>query len=298
MSPSLPHHHRVPSGESQPIGANQWDHVIAPHGGWFDLNLGAVWEYWDLLWLFVRRDIVSYYKQTILGPVWLVIQPIFTTLIYVLVFGKIAKLSTDGAPQVVFYMCGIAFWNYFADCLTKTSNVFRDNAGLFGKVYFPRLVVPISIIISNLVRFSIQFTLFLAIWVYYVAIGEVQPNWAIALFPVLLATMAAIGLGSGLLFSAVTTKYRDMAFLLQFGVQLLMYATPVIYPASQIPNEIANVLKWNPLAPIIETARYGLLGTGSLSWYGLVYSMAFAGILLLASAAVFNKVERTFMDTV
>jgi lipopolysaccharide transport system permease protein len=275
-----------------------FDHVIVPLGGWFDLHLANVWEYRDLLWLFVRRDIVSYYKQTILGPMWLIIQPVFTTLIYVLVFGQIAKLSTDGAPQVVFYMCGIAFWNYFADCLTKTSNVFRDNAGLFGKVYFPRLIVPISIILSNLLRFFIQFTLFLVIWIYYVSVGEVKPNWAMGLFPILLATMAAIGLGSGLLFSAVTTKYRDMVFLLQFGVQLLMYATPVIYPASQIPERIANVLKWNPLAPIIETARYGLLGTGQFSGVGLAYSVAFAGILLVASAAVFNRVERTFMDTV
>lgn len=272
--------------------------MIAPHGGWFDLNLGAVWEYRDLLWLFVRRDIVSYYKQTILGPLWLIIQPIFTTIIYVLVFGKIAKLSTDGAPQVVFYMCGIAFWNYFADCLGKTATVFRDNAGLFGKVYFPRLIVPISIVLSNVSRFLIQFTLFLVIWGYYVAAGAVKPNWAILLFPVLVGTMAAIGLGSGLVFSAVTTKYRDMLFLLHFGVQLMMYATPVIYPSSQIPERIANVLKWNPLAPILETARYGFLGTGSFSWLGLAYSVSFATVLLLASAAIFNKVERTFMDTV
>jgi lipopolysaccharide transport system permease protein len=275
-----------------------WDHVIAPHGGWFDLNLGAVWEYRDLLWLFVRRDIVSYYKQTILGPLWLIIQPIFTTIIYVLVFGKIAKLSTDGAPQVVFYMCGIAFWNYFADCLGKTATVFRDNAGLFGKVYFPRLIVPISIVLSNVSRFLIQFTLFLVIWGYYVVVGAVKPNWAILHFPVLVGTMAAIGLGSGLLFSAATTKYRDMLFLLHFGVQLMMYASPVIYPSSQIPERIANVLKWNPLAPILETARYGFLGTGSFSWLGLAYSVSFATVLLLASAAIFNKVERTFMDTV
>ncbi len=281
-----------------PSDSNQWTHIIIPRGGWFDLHLADLWDFRDLLWLFTRRDIVSFYKQTILGPLWFFIQPLFTTLIYVIVFGQIAKLSTDGAPQIVFYLCGIAFWNYFADCLNKTATVFRDNASLFGKVYFPRLIVPLSIVLSNLSRFFIQFALFLAIWVYYLGIGAIKPNWAIGLFPILVATMAAIGLGSGLLFSAVTTKYRDMVFLLQFGVQLLMYATPIIYPASQIPEKIANVLKWNPLAPIFETARYGLLGTGQFSWLGLGYSVLFAAVLLISSAAIFNKVERTFMDTV
>jgi lipopolysaccharide transport system permease protein len=277
---------------------NQWDHIIAPHGGWFDLHRRDLWEFRDLLWLFTRRDIVSFYKQTILGPLWFFIQPIFTTLIYVLVFGQIAKLSTDGAPQFLFYLCGIAFWNYFAECLNKTATVFKDNAGLFGKVYFPRLIVPLSIVLSNLSRFFIQIALFVAIWIFYVGSGSVKPTWAIGLFPILVVTMAAIGLGAGLLFTAATTKYRDMVFLLQFGVQLLMYATPVIYPASQIPGRIAEILKWNPLAPIFETARYGFLGTGSFSWFGLGYSVVFAAGLLLVSAAIFNKVERTFMDTV
>jgi lipopolysaccharide transport system permease protein len=288
--------------EAEEVGDSEllpvWDSIIEPRGSLFELHLDDLWRYRDLLWLFTRRDIVSFYKQTILGPLWFFIQPIFTTLIYVLVFGQIAKLSTDGAPQFLFYLCGIAFWNYFSECLNKTATVFKDNANLFGKVYFPRLIVPLSIVLSNLSRFFIQFALFLAIWLYYVGTGAVKPNWAIAFFPILVATMAAIGLGAGLLFSAVTTKYRDMVFLLQFGVQLLMYATPVIYPTSQIPAKIANVLKWNPLAPIFETARYGLLGTGQFSWLGLSYSVLFAAVLLISSAAIFNKVERTFMDTV
>ena len=255
--------------ERDPVAAQSpddeaWDLVIEPHSSLLSLQLGDVWRYRDLLYLFTHRDIVSFYKQTILGPIWFFIQPIFTTLIYVLVFGQIAQLSTDGAPQLLFYMAGITLWNYFAECFNKTATVFKDNASLFGKVYFPRLITPLSIVLSNLMRFAIQFCLFLAFLAWYIWRGDVQPNTVALLLPITILIMAMMGLSFGMLFSALTTKYRDMVFLLQFGVQLLMYATPVIYPASQMPPRIAAVLAWNPLAPLFEATRYGFLGVGKL----------------------------------
>lgn len=262
------------------------------------LRLEEVWRYRDLLYLFTKRDIVSFYKQTILGPIWFFIQPIFTTLVYILVFGKIAGLSTDGLPQVLFYLCGITFWNYFSECFNKTATVFKDNSALFGKVYFPRIISPLSIVISNLLRFAIQFMLFLVFFVWYWAKGDVQPNSAILLFPIIVFTMALIGLGFGMLFSAITTKYRDMVFLLTFGVQLLMYATPVIYPFSQMPESVAKYLAWNPLTPLFEATRYGFLGAGYFTFTGVAYSFVFAVVVFLVSTMVFNRVERTFMDTV
>ncbi|WP_372719094.1 ABC transporter permease [Novipirellula sp.] len=278
--------------------AEDWDLIIQPHSSLLSLQLGEVWRYRDLLYLFVRRDIVSFYKQTILGPIWFFIQPLMTTLIYVLVFGQIAGLSTDGLPQILFYLCGITFWNYFSECFNKTATVFRDNAQLFGKVYFPRIITPLSIVISNLFRFAIQFALFILIAGYYYWRGEIQIQPTIALFPLLVTLMATLGLGLGMLFSALTTKYRDMAFLLQFGVQLLMYASPVIYPFSQIPDRLQPLLQWNPLTPIFETARHGFLGAGSFDPLNLAYSTIVSIIVFLASTLIFNRVERTFMDTV
>jgi lipopolysaccharide transport system permease protein len=275
-----------------------WDLVIEPHSSLLSLQLGEVWRYRDLLYLFTRRDIVAFYKQTILGPIWFFIQPIFTTLVYVLVFGQIAKLSTDGTPQVLFYLCGVTLWNYFSECFNKTATVFKDNAQLFGKVYFPRIISPLSIVLSNLMRFGIQFTLFLTVFGWFWANGEVHPSPAILLFPVIVLTMATLGLGFGMLFSAMTTKYRDMVFLLTFGVQLLMYATPVIYPSSQIPQSVARYLAWNPLAPLFEATRYGFLSAGNFSLLGVSYSLGFAVTMFLISTVVFNRVERTFMDTV
>jgi lipopolysaccharide transport system permease protein len=275
-----------------------WDLVIEPHSSLLSLQWDDVWRYRDLLYLFTHRDIVSFYKQTILGPIWFFIQPIFTTLIYVMVFGQIAQLSTDGAPQVLFYMAGITLWNYFSECFNKTATVFRDNANLFGKVYFPRLITPLSIVLSNLMRFGIQFCLFFVVLAGYVAFGKAQPNAVALLLPVTILIMATMGLAFGMLFSALTTKYRDMVFLLQFGVQLLMYATPVIYPTSQMPPRIAAVLAWNPLAPLFEATRYGFLGTGSFSLIGIAYSALFAFTAFLVSTVIFNRVERTFMDTV
>lgn len=281
-----------------PPDDEHWDLVIRPHASLLSLQFGDVWRYRDLLYLFTRRDIVAFYKQTILGPLWFFIQPLFTTMVYVLVFGQIAKLSTDGAPQVLFYMCGIALWNYFSECFNKTATVFRDNASLFGKVYFPRIIAPLSIVLSNLVRFSIQLLLFLSFLAWYYCQGEIYPNAVVLLLPFTIVIMATMGLAFGMLFSALTTKYRDMVFLLQFGVQLFMYATPVIYPASQMPTNVANILQWNPLAPLFEATRYGFLGVGNYSLPGMCYSALVAFFSLLIASVIFNRVERTFMDTV
>lgn len=267
-----------------------------------DLKLNEVWAYRDLLILLVRRDFVSFYKQTILGPLWFFIQPLFTTIIFTFIFGNLAGISTDGLPKPLFYMAGITAWNYFADCLTKTSSVFRDNAGIFGKVYFPRLIMPLSIVVSNLVRFGVQMLLFLVLMAYYYFTGaSFNISWAISLFPVIVLLMALLGLGTGMIISAMTTKYRDLAFLIGFGVQLLMYATTVIYPLSEAIKKYptyAWIIKYNPMTPIIETFRYGFLGEGSFSWFSLAYAMIVTLILLIVGTIIFNKVERNFVDTV
>lgn len=278
---------------------NEWTEVIQPGSSLFDLRLKEVWRYRDLLMMFVRRDFVATYKQTILGPLWFFIQPLLTTLTFMVVFGTIAGISTDGIPMMVFYMSGITLWNYFAECLNKTSTVFRDNAGIFGKVYFPRLVMPLSIVVSNLVRLGIQMILFLVIWVYYLVKGnQLHPNLYLLLIPYLIFLMAVIGLGAGMLISALTTKYRDLVFLLSFGVQLLMYATPVIYSMSSLPAKYAWLIKVNPLSAIVETFRYAFTGSGFFSWYSLAYSSVWAIVLLALGTLVFNKVEKSFMDTV
>lgn len=267
-----------------------------------DLKLNEVWGYRDLLWLLVRRDFVSFYKQTILGPLWFFIQPLFTTIIFTFVFGNLAGISTDGLPKPLFYLAGIIAWNYFADCLTKTSTVFRDNAGIFGKVYFPRLIVPLSIVMSNLVRFAVQMILFMMLMGYYLFSGaNFEPSWAISLFPLLIVIMALLGLGFGMIISAMTTKYRDLAFLVGFGVQLLMYATTVIYPLSTALEKYpkyAWIIKYNPMTPILETFRYGFLGKGCFSWTSLGYVTLITFVILIFGIVIFNKVERNFVDTV
>jgi len=268
----------------------------------FDLKLKEVWAYRDLLGLLVRRDFVSFYKQTVLGPLWFFIQPLFTTIIFTFIFGNLAGISTDGLPKPLFYMAGITAWNYFADCLTKTSTVFKDNASIFGKVYFPRLIMPLSIVVSNLVRFGVQMILFLMLVAYYYFAGALfQVTWAIALFPVVVILMALLGLGTGMIISAMTTKYRDLAFLVTFGVQLLMYATTVIYPLSTAIEKYPAyswVIEYNPMTPIIETFRYGFLGEGSFSWFSLGYASVVTVIFLIFGIIIFNKVEKTFVDTV
>jgi lipopolysaccharide transport system permease protein len=281
------------------VNKQQWDIKIKPQNNLFTLHLRDIWNYRDLLWMLVRRDFVTFYKQTILGPLWFFIQPLLTTLMFTLIFGKMGGFSTEGLPKPLFYLAGITAWNYFADCLTKTATVFRDNANIFGKVYFPRLVMPLSITLSNLVRFAVQFLLFLIAIMYYAIIGtKFHLTWAISLFPLIVLLMAGIGLGAGMIISAMTTKYRDLAFLLTFGVQLLMYATPVIYPLSSVSNKYRELIELNPMTPIIETFRYGFLGKGSFSWFALGYSGGITLFSLIAGIIIFNKVEKNFVDTV
>ena len=280
------------------VADEDWSEIIGPSTGLLDLNLKEVWRYRDLLIMFVRRDFVASYKQTIFGPLWFFIQPLLTTVTFVIVFGNIAKISTDGVPQVLFYLSGLTLWNYFADCLNKTATVFKDNAGIFGKVYFPRLIIPLSIVVSNLVRFAIQFALFGAIWLWFLYKGNIQPNIFILLTPLLVILMAITSLGLGLIITALTTKYRDLVFLLTFGVQLLMYATPIIYPMSALPVKYAPIIKANPLSAIVETFRYAFTGSGTFSWLYLLYSAVFSMVVLVIGTVVFNKVEKSFMDTV
>jgi len=278
---------------------NDWDLTIEPQSSLFKLNLKDVWRYRDLLWLFVKRDFVSFYKQTILGPLWFFIQPLFTTIIFTFIFGNLAGISTDGLPQPLFYMAGITAWNYFADCLTKTSTVFKDNANIFGKVYFPRLIMPLSIVASNLVRFIVQMILFIMMIAYYTIQGaNFHFTWAITLFPFLILLMALLGLGLGLIITALTTKYRDLAFLITFGVQLMMYATTVIYPLSAAPEKYKNIIALNPMTGIIEAFRFGFLGQGELTFQSLGYSTLVTLVSLVLGVVIFNKTEKTFVDTI
>jgi len=277
----------------------EWTEVIEPRTSLFDLRLDEVWRYRDLVMLFVRRDFVSTYKQTILGPIWFFIQPLLTTLTYVIIFGNVAKLSTDEMPQLLFYMAGITVWNYFATSLTSVSTVFTTNASIFGKVYFPRLTMPLSIVLSNLVRFGIQMGLFLIIWAYYLATdNRVHPNWTIALTPLLVVLMGLLSLGLGMIFSALTTKYRDLAMLLIFGVQLFMYATPVIYPISSVPTNYQWLILANPMTSIVETFRYGFMGSGTFSVLHVAYSSFITILILGVGIVIFNKVQKSFTDTV
>jgi lipopolysaccharide transport system permease protein len=280
-----------------PLVEENWS--IEPQRSLFDLRLGELWRYRDLVMLFVRRDFVSVYKQTILGPLWYLVQPLLTTLTFTFIFGSVAKLPTDGLPQFLFYMSGTVIWTYFAACLTKTSETFVNNANLFGKVYFPRLAVPVSILVSNLITFTIQFLFFLAFMLFFALNGSaVSPNPWILLTPVLILMMAGLGLGFGILISSLTTKYRDLRFLVQFGVQLLMYATPVIYPVSSIPERFQWIILANPMTSIVEAFRYAFLGAGSVNRMQLLYSFGFMAVIVAIGITIFNRVEQTFMDTV
>ncbi len=274
--------------------------IIEAQRSLLDLRLGELWRYRDLVMLFVRRDFVSVYKQTVLGPLWYLIQPLLTTITFTVIFGNIASLPTDGLPQFLFYMSGTVVWSYFAACLTKTSETFVQNANLFGKVYFPRLAVPVSILLSNLITFLIQFGMFLIFVLFFVLRGtDIQPDWLwIALSPILMLMMAGLGLGFGIIISSLTTKYRDLRFLVQFGVQLLMYATPVIYPASSIPARFQWVIQANPMTPVIEAFRYAYLGAGTVNLNHLLYSFGFMLVVVIIGSIIFNRVEQTFMDTV
>jgi lipopolysaccharide transport system permease protein len=278
----------------------KWDLIVKPKSKWFDFNLKEIWAYRDLLMLFVKRDIVSTYKQTILGPLWFFIQPILTSLTFTVIFGNIANLSTDGKPQFLFYLAGTTCWNYFAECLNNTSSTFITNAGIFGKVYFPRLISPLSVVMSSVLKFLIQFLLFCAVFlVLYFNHANLQPNILMLLVPFLVILMGIMGLSLGIIISSLTTKYRDLRFLITFGIQLLMYVSPVILPLSQFKGVMRNIVLLNPMTPIIETFKAAFLGTPQdFSINGLYYTTGFVLIIFLVAIIIFNKVEKSFMDTV
>jgi lipopolysaccharide transport system permease protein len=279
--------------------SESWTTIIKPKNKLLQVDLGELWQYRDLTSMFVKRDIVTQYKQTVLGPAWYFIQPALTTIMYMIVFGGIAKISTDGLPQPLFYLAGIVCWQYFADCLTKTSTTFTTNQNIFGKVYFPRLIVPLATIISNLVRMGIQLILFIAVYIYFIIMDvNVEPNIYALLLPVLIILLAGLSLGFGILISSLTTKYRDLTILFTFIVQLWMYATPVIYPLSAMSSKRQWIMALNPVTSIVETFKYGTLGVGTFNWWHLAYSFGFMLVLLGFGILVFNKVQRSFMDTV
>jgi lipopolysaccharide transport system permease protein len=279
--------------------SEEWDLIIRPQNKWYDLRLGEIWRYRDLLFLFVRRDFISIYKQTILGPLWLFIQPILTTLTFTIIFTNVAKIGTNGIPSILFYLSGITLWTYFADCLNKTSSTFISNSSVFGKVYFPRLIMPLSVLISNLVKLGIQFLLFIITWIYFLNTTDtIHPNVHLLIVPFLIIIMAGLGMGFGVIISALTTKYRDLTFLVGFGVQLLMYASPIVYPLSIVPEKYKNFLLLNPITPIIEAFKYSFVGIGFFSWGYLLYSFTFMLVILALGVVIFNRVEKSFMDTV
>ena len=280
-----------------------WDLLIKPYSKWYELRLKEILRYKDLLFLFVRRDFVAQYKQTILGPLWFFIQPIFTAITFTIIFGNLAEISTDGLPKPLFYMCGITLWNYFSDTLTKTSDTFTANANIFGKVYFPRMIVPLSIVVSNLIKLGIQFLLFILLWIFYILKDDsiIHPNITLLVVPFLIILMGFLGLSLGILISSMTTKYRDLKFLVVFGVQLLMYASPIVFPLSLVTEKYPQYKLFilaNPVTSIIEAFKHAFLGVGEFSWFYLVYSLLFTIVLFFISLVIFHKVEKNFMDTV
>ncbi len=279
-----------------------WDLILEPEQKWYSLSLSQLFRFKDLLLLFVRRDFVSIYKQTILGPIWFFIQPIITAFTYAIIFGSLANISTEGMPPILFYMCGITLWNYFSDTLTKTSDTFTANASIFGKVYFPRMIVPLSVVLSNIVKFGIQFLLFIGVLIYYYSTTNfIHPNSTIFLLPFLVLLMGFLGLSFGIIITSLTTKYRDLKFLISFGVQLLMYASPIVFPLSLVSEkypQYKSLILANPITSIIETFKYAFLGVGEFNWMYLAYSLVFTIVLFFIGIVIFNKVEKSFMDTV
>ncbi|MBC7606913.1 MAG: ABC transporter permease [Burkholderiales bacterium] len=282
--------------------SEDWDLIIKGHSSLFDLKFNDLWRYRDLLLMFVKRDFVSFYKQTILGPLWFFIQPIFTTIVFTFIFGNLAGISTDGLPKPLFYLAGITAWNYFSDCLSKTSTVFKDNVAIFGKVYFPRLIMPLSIVVSNLVRFAVQLLLLFSMMAYFGwKNADFQITYAIVFFPLLVILMALLGLGLGLIITAMTTKYRDLTFLVTFGVQLLMYGTTVIYPLSEARTKFKDMvwlIELNPMTGIIEAFRFAFLGKGEFTLWSVSYSFIVTVVVLFFGILIFNKTEKNFVDTI
>lgn len=279
--------------------SKNWDLTITSHRGWFELNLGEIWQYWDLLKIYIRRNIIAQYKQTILGPIWIIIPPILTTLVFTVIFGNIANISTEGLPKPLFYMAGIITWNYFSTALTSTSNSLAGNAGIYGKVYFPRIIIPLATLISSLVRYFIQLMLFFCLLGYFIINNaeSIQIQFhLIWLLPVLVILMGIQGLGFGLLFSAITSKYRDVRFLIGFGVQLLMYASPVIFPLSIVPEKYKWIILANPMSAIVESFRYMIFGVGQVSFNSILYSLIFTGGIFFLGFLIFNHIEKDFID--
>lgn len=277
----------------------EWTEVIGSQSRLLSVNWREIWVYKDLLYMLVKRDFVTFYKQTILGPLWFIIQPIIMTFTYVIIFGNIAGISTDGVPQFLFYLSGITLWSYFSESLNKVSTVFKDNANMFGKVYFPRIIMPLSIVVSGLIKLGIQFGIFLVILVYYFFfLGNIHPNiWALAI-PLLIFLLALQSLGLGMIISSLTTKYKDLVFLVTFGIQLFMFLTPVIYPSSILPTNFKIIFELNPLTGIFECFRYGFLGAGAFHPFMLLYSSLSALVIFLLGTLIYNKVEKNFMDNV
>jgi lipopolysaccharide transport system permease protein len=288
------------SARSDKYNPDSWDLVIASASSWWNIPFKEIWRYRDLLWILLKRDYKASFRQTILGPIWFFIQPIFTTLIYTVVFNRVAKLGTDGMPPILFYLSGVILWNYFSTSITSTSNAFISNASIFGKVYFPRLIIPISIVLSNMMKLMVQFSFFVVVFFYYLQQPGVQlhPTWHIVLFPFLFLLMGILGLAVGMLISTFTTKYRDFQYLISFGIQLLMYATPIVYPSSMVKGVWHDILVLNPMTGIVEGFRYSFLGSGSFQWGMIGYSLIFSLLLLAVAVVLFNKVEKKFMDTV
>tara|TARA_Y100000590_G_scaffold456625_1_gene607562 strand:+ start:129 stop:971 length:843 start_codon:yes stop_codon:yes gene_type:complete len=278
---------------------NNWDQIIRSKKSWFDFNLKEIFSYKDLIYMLVKRDFVTFYKQTILGPLWYIIQPLVNTLVFTVIFGKLAKISTDGNPDFIFYLSGTVVWSYFAVCLTTTSNTFVENTNIFSKVYFPRLIIPIANVIISLLQFAIQFSIFIIFLLYFYYKGlPLNPNFFILLLPLLLFQMALLGLGMGIFISALTAKYRDLTFAMTFGVQLLMFASPVVYPFSIIPEKYRIIASFNPMTSIIEMFRKGFLGTSSIEIIHIFISVSVTVIIFLFGLILFSKVEKNFMDTV
>jgi lipopolysaccharide transport system permease protein len=278
----------------------KWTQVIGPHESVFRLNIRELWSYRDLVVLLVRRDFVASFKQTVLGPLWFFIQPVLTTVIFTLIFGRLAGLSTDGVPGPLFYLTGIVFWNYFADCLNRTSSTFIVNSSVFGKVYFPRIIIPLSTVLSAFMRFGVQFLLLLAVWIYYIVTDQgLQPAYhALPLIVLVVLISAMLAMGGGMIISGLTTKYRDLQQLVGFGIQLLMYVSPVIFPASLLTGKLKTLLMLNPMSGLINTMRFVFCGNSVFSWTELLYPSLIAILVLFSGIVVFNKAERTFIDTV
>ena len=284
---------------------NKWLFEISPKTSLLDLNLKEVWEYRDLLFLFVKRDVVTLYKQTILGPLWYIIQPLFTSIIFTLIFNNIASIPTNGMPPFLFNLAGITAWNYFRDCLTNTSDTFKKNEAIFGKVYFPRVIMPMSIVVSNLLKFVIQLFIFIVFYIYYFATGlEIHFSWSLAYLPILIVLMGMLGLGLGMIISSLVTKYRDLTFLVSFGVQLLMYLSAVMYPVSVVKEKMVDypiaigLIEYNPMTTVIETFRNIVLGTGEVSTTKILYLLGVSSIIFLAGLIIFNRTEKSFIDTI